>query len=202
LIWGIGGCIEETTRGKFDAFFKQLLNGEDVMTEHTLDLGEEKNSTYEPMKIDVKMGDAQTIFDVYYDMEEARWIPWTTTVPKYEINKDDTYLDLSIPTIDSIRMKNLAITLLQNNKHIMFVGPTGTGKSVQINSMLKENFDNQKWANFVLGFSAQTTANQTERIIDLQMEKRRKGVYGPNLGKEGVIFVDDLSMPQKGTYGA
>jgi len=22
LIWGIGGCIEEGTRGKFDAFFK------------------------------------------------------------------------------------------------------------------------------------------------------------------------------------
>jgi dynein heavy chain len=34
------------------------------------------------------------------------------------------------------------------------------------------------------------------------MEKRRKLVYGPMLGKEGVIFVDDLSMPQKGTYGA
>ena len=131
-----------------------------------------------------------------------RWIPWTSTVPKYEINKDDTYLALSIPTIDSIRMKNLAITLLKNKKHCMFVGPTGTGKSVQINSMLKEEFDNQEWTNFVLGFSAQTTANQTERIIDLSMEKRRKGVYGPMLGKEGVIFVDDLSMPQKGTYGA
>jgi dynein heavy chain len=36
----------------------------------------------------------------------------------------------------------------------------------------------------------------------MSMEKRRKGVYGPMLGKEGVIFVDDLSMPQKGTYGA
>ena len=77
----------------------------------------------------------------------------------------------------------------------MFVGLTGTGKSVQVNSMLKEEFDNEKWTNYVLGFSAQTTANQTERIIDLSMEKRRKGVFGPALGKEGVIFVDDLSMP-------
>jgi dynein heavy chain, axonemal len=83
-----------------------------------------------------------------------RWIPWVSTVPKYEIDITHTYLQLSIPTIDSIRMKNLAITLLKNNKHCMFVGLTGTGKSVQINSMLKESFDNQEWTNFVLGFSA------------------------------------------------
>ena len=34
------------------------------------------------------------------------------------------------------------------------------------------------------------------------MEKKRKGIYGPALGKECIIFVDDLSMPMKEKYGA
>jgi hypothetical protein len=57
LIWGIGGCIEELTRFKFDAFFKELLNGENVIETHALDLGEDKQGAYEPTKINVKLGD-------------------------------------------------------------------------------------------------------------------------------------------------
>ena len=124
-----------------------------------------------------------------------RWVNWMNTVPKYTINRELTYLQLSIPTIDSIRMIGICKNLLLNSKHCLLVGPTGTGKSVQVNQMLRESFDNEEWAYYQLGFSAQTSSNQTERIIDGSMDKRRKGVFGPKLGKEGVIFVDDLNMP-------
>lgn len=71
-----------------------------------------------------------------------------------------------------------------------------------ISNELRNNFDNENYTNINLSFSAQTSSNQTQRIIDGNMEKKRKQVYGPAMNKTGIIFVDDLNMPEKQTWGA
>lgn len=47
-----------------------------------------------------------------------------------------SYGEIAVPTFDSIRMKYLKKILILNKKHVLSPGPTGTGKTVNINELL------------------------------------------------------------------
>ena len=83
----------------------------------------------------------------------------------------------------------------------MSPGPTGTGKTVNVMGLMQSDMP-EEYTVIPITFSAQTSANQTQDMLDSKFEKRRKGFYGPPPGKKYVIFVDDLNMPKKEQYGA
>jgi len=200
-LWSIGAGLDENTRPKFDGFMQDLLIGEDVAAKYKFDI-ESESTEFVPKKYPVKLPDYKSLFDLYFDKEKLIWINWLSSVPKFLVNKEVPFSQLIVPTTDSIRMNKLMQLLLHHDRHPLFVGPTGTGKSVTVYNELRNTFEDETYTYITLSFSAQTSANQTQKIIDGKMDRRRKGVYGPPANKKGVIFVDDLNMPQKEKFGA
>jgi dynein heavy chain len=104
--------------------------------------------------------------------------------------------------MDTVRMAALMQTLITHQRHVLVCGPTGTAKSITAQAKITVGLDREVWNPITITFSAQTSANQTQDIIDNRLDRRRKGVFGPPMFKRFIVFVDDLNMPVKEKYGA
>ena len=203
LIWGVGGTTDEAGRAKFDVTLRDLIK---------------KNGT----KVGLPPGD--TVYDYTYIAETSTWAKWGTIITPYEIpQKTDfqaEYPSLIVPTTASVCYTYLLDTLLKGKKHTLVVGSTGTAKTVVVQQKLTRGLE-QKYLGsgplpgfepIMMAFAAQTSANQTQDILDSKFDKRRQGVdkdtglqytmWGPMLGKQFAIFIDDFNMPKRETYGA
>jgi dynein heavy chain len=182
-------------------FLQELIAGEDVVEKYGLDPKGDGYPDYEMHKIPNKFPGDGSLYECFFDRDNLSWMDWSRTVATFEIPKEMPYTSLSIPTQDSIRVKGLFNRLLACNYPVLVTGPTGTGKSVMINQELKERYQNDEYAYIALAFSAQTTAQQTQNIIDGKCFKLRRGYFVPQDNKKGIIFVDDLNMPKIETPG-
>uniref|UniRef100_A0A672VFG6 Dynein axonemal heavy chain 12 n=1 Tax=Strigops habroptila TaxID=2489341 RepID=A0A672VFG6_STRHB len=193
-VWSIGGTCDGDSRIIFDNFLRETLAGKS-----------ETNPVPESVgKWECFFEEKGLVYDYMYELKgRGSWVHWNTLIKNANFDDKNVKIeDVIIPTMDTVRYTFLLELFIAHGKPLLLVGPTGTGKSVYVKGKLMHNLEKERYFPFFINFSARTSANQTQNIIMARLDKRRKGVFGPPLGKKCIIFVDDMNMPALEKYGA
>jgi dynein heavy chain, axonemal len=160
------------------------------------------DSGTKPLK-KIAFPDRGSIYDHVYYPDQNKWIHWHDLIDKNEkIPSKAMPQDVIVTTTDKVKYSYLLELFIKNEIPVLYVGPTGTGKSIYIQNVLQQVLPKEKFTTIEVGFSAQTSAYQVQEIIDGKLDKRKKDHFGPRFGMKCIIHVDDLNMPKKEYYGA
>ncbi|NWU63519.1 DYH1 protein, partial [Pterocles burchelli] len=205
LIWSVGATGDSQGRTAFSVWLREKMAKEKIQL-----LFPEEGLVYDYKLYDAGLSSAEDDLDEEV-IKEVRWEKWLDSMAQFTMVPDTNFCDIIVPTINTVRMAHLLDLLLTNHKPVLCIGPTGTGKTLTIMDKLLKNLP-PKYITHFLTFSARTSANQTQDLIDSKLDKRqvsflhlqrqRKGVFGPPVGRYFIFFIDDLNMPMLETYGA
>lgn len=118
--------------------------------------------------------------DYRFDGIETWW-PWM----KFEeitFSADATLLNALISTKESNTMQYWLDRTMKSFLPIVIVGASGIGKTTTIRHFLN-NLPKEKFINNVLNLSANTSSQHVQELIMNKLDRRRKGVFGPPVGK-------------------
>ncbi len=177
-VWSIGGAVDANSKEKFSEFARGQLEAL------------------------CRFPNSGLVYDYYVNIAERDFSLWDAIVPAFKYNKSMPFFEMLVPTVDTVRFSYMLATLLDVERPSLFVGQSGTGKSVIVEDCLVRLQDQKGWVPFTINFSAQTSSFRTQEMLELRLEKKRKGVFGAPSGKKLVCFVDDVNMPQREVYGA
>eukprot|EP01012_Entosiphon_sulcatum_P032727 TRINITY_DN4157_c0_g1_i1.p1 TRINITY_DN4157_c0_g1~~TRINITY_DN4157_c0_g1_i1.p1 ORF type:complete len:4195 (-),score=848.52 TRINITY_DN4157_c0_g1_i1:38-11479(-) len=197
MVWSIGAIVDFKGRQQFDRWIHIEIG---QLPEDAKDK-KSKKTEEKPHKFLSQLPEKRSVYDICFKQDQSKWVDWMDTISDFKIPEGAQYHEIIVPTTDTTRYSYLLKTLILNNLPVLFVGDTGTGKSILVRDMFM-HMDKEKYQPQFIQFSAQSTCTQTQAVIDSKLEKRRKGAYGPPIGKTALIFVDDLSMPEPDEYGS
>ncbi|CAD7947894.1 unnamed protein product [Amoebophrya sp. A25] len=175
LVWSVGAAVDEKGRILFDEFIRKRSS---------------------------KMMPSTPLYDNYFDYESSgRWVPWDDLIPEWNPPLDINFNQILIPTVDTTRYSWLIKKFLSVAQPTLFVGESGTAKSVTTQSCLETGWSSEESIILNISFSSRTTSMDFQRTIEDNVSKRTGRQYGPEQGKRLRIFIDDLAMPKIDTYG-
>lgn len=131
LVWSVGGTMTGDSRKKFDVFFRTLVSGTDQDYPRPKIIKLAKSNLFP---------DRGTIYDFFFQKIGGIWSNWEDLLEKGStIPASAKASELIIPTVDTARQKFFLDTFINREEGsvpMLFVGPTGTGKSAITNNYI------------------------------------------------------------------
>lgn len=115
IIWALGVTTTNEGRRRFDLQLRDIL---------------------QQRKLPVAFPEDDTVYEWHFDYEEKVYKTWIDTIEEYEVDTSLNFNEIVVPTMESIRLKHAYKLLLTNKYHVLSPGPTGTGKSINSESLL------------------------------------------------------------------
>ena len=132
LIWSIGCTGDDDGRKHFEEFFRQLATGHTPEGYEIYILCESESLFVDLMPTD----DGATLYDYVFDKGLSKWMLWTDLIVPVEIPESANFNEIIIPTKDTLRYTYILNQCILAEIPMLFVGPTGTGKTIYINEHL------------------------------------------------------------------
>jgi len=129
LIWSLCITCNSELRRPIDQYLRKVLDGSVENLEKF-----SGNKKLLPAKFD-----RGQIYDYFYDPIKNEWKHWMEDINKDEIDnfgKDAKVQEIIVTTVDTVRYSYVQKFCIINEIPTLFVGPTGTGKSVYIQNVL------------------------------------------------------------------
>ncbi|XP_055691880.1 dynein axonemal heavy chain 3 [Lutzomyia longipalpis] len=190
LVWSYCSTLTPDSRKVVDSALRKILYG--------------TNDNYpKPKLFTLNRGqifpEKMTFLDYRFDGTESWW-PWAKSEDSALVS-DLSLSEIIVPTKESGYIQNWLELCVEIRLPILLVGPSGTGKSAIVNAFMRELPKNKFLINNI-NLSARTTAQQVQELVMAKLDRRRKGVFGPPVGKQCLVFVDDMAMPMRDKYGS
>lgn len=173
IVWSLGAVLLGSSRTRFDEFLKKIA--------------------------DCALP-TSSLYNHFYNLETHKWQAWESRVLPYAEPSPFNFSLVFVPTTDSVLYNFILSSCMKTERPILFVGESGTAKTVTIQNYLKD-MDQQTTSALNMNFSSRTSSLDVQMNLQANVDKRSGKIYGPPAGKKLVIFIDDLNMPKVDLYG-
>lgn len=127
-VWGLAANLEGKSRIKYDDFLRVLVAGTnpDAPKPASLKFGKQ-----------VVMPEKLTVYDFLFKTEGGvgQWVSWEDQIGRQEIKPDMQASSIIVPTVETVRQTYFLHLFVNHGVPVLFVGPTGTGKSAIVSPL-------------------------------------------------------------------